>query len=68
MELLRQTKSVLEQPRSDGTEATITSARVWSADKTVKDFLLQNEPAFRRLEEIRAKASTYLRRLGSNKK
>ncbi|SLM35606.1 S-adenosyl-L-methionine-dependent methyltransferase-like [Lasallia pustulata] len=46
--------SIPPQSSSGGSEAT-TSAEARSANATVKSFLLQNEPAFRRLEELREK-------------
>lgn len=42
-----------------GSEAT-TSAEAQSANAIVKSFLLQNEPAFRRLDELREKVSVCL--------
>ena len=50
------------QSRSGGSEAT-TSAEAQSANATVKKFLLQHEPAFRRLDELREKVSIYQGRL-----
>ena len=53
---LRDMNSVPPQASSSASEAT-TSVEARSAAAMVKIFLLENEPAFRRLDELRAKVS-----------
>jgi hypothetical protein len=49
-----------QESSSGGSEATTSTEEARSATAVVKSFLLQNEPTFRRLDELREKVSVCL--------